>query len=154
MGNPEQPSWTNKKGWARAEDAEKLLGPEEVQRIRDKRKQERETLSSMDKIVFAEYYEHVKELGGVFAYTYNIDKYGNLIDPGDGIGPDLLSCSPSEAKNIEGRLAYCCTAEDIRAGAAALTRSYPDMEFSFEEDRTKRTLAYTVTLKKEEGPGI
>jgi hypothetical protein len=172
MGTPEQPSWTNKKGWERGDDAEaevkrsqskqpepakprnnpwakggeleKTLTPQDLEAIVDRRKLE--NVGNED-IEFEFFLEALIDAGGTYSETYDTDGEGKIFQPESSALPDLLSCSPASIHKIEGGLAISYTAEDLRSGAAEIIKRYPDIGFEFNEDRTKRTITYKAKLK-------
>lgn len=88
------------------------------------------------------------EAGDRFSYTYKTEN-GVVDDPGPENGPDLLSCSSFNVKRAGDGMQIWATVEDLRQGAERISKRFPDIHFSFEENATRTSITYTAELRRE-----
>ena len=145
-----------KNPWSRGDEFEKILGPEEVEKIRAKVGNRKEAerrnapltgLALFDDAMVSDFREDLIKAGSSYSQTYAMDSLGRITQPEDDIvGPDLLSCAPA---TITGKVVENDT-DDLRTGALKIMKQYPDIDFKFDEDRQRGMFTYTATLKQKE----
>lgn len=145
-----------KSPWAAGAKFEKELDEEAVRKIREQQTSERsqgsipleQAKQTFEKIAFSDFRRGLIDANRFYTQTYQMDEQGRVVDPHIPTEPDLISCTPSELQRRPEGDVFLCKPDDLRNAALNIQKLFPDITFSFDEDRGKRTFTYTVRLEK------
>lgn len=149
-----------KSPWASGDMFEAKLGPEEVEKIRNRHKINTSTvesedglgalIKSLDQELLQDFRANLIGVGGTFSKTYAVENNHVRVEKEAEDNPsilDLVTHATPTAKlgNID-----VYTPDDLRSAARLIMEKHPDIVFEFQETPSRDVFSYTVTLKKNE----